>query len=129
MPLQNCVTPYSSIEANPARGLLMGNRGCLHDDQRQLVSQGWRHRAWISSVLHYGPQRRMLMQPRRYTELFFLDEAVAPAAGHRPCALCRRAVFETFCTALFPKNRVRHHTSTQRCMRNVWPAFVAGVLE
>ncbi|MEM8530734.1 MAG: hypothetical protein AAGF95_07820 [Chloroflexota bacterium] len=107
MPLQNRVTPYSSIEVAPARGLLMGNRGCLHNDQRELVSQRWRHRAWISCVLQHGDRRRTLMQPRHYTELFFLDEAVALAAGHRPCALCRRAAFEAFRTAVSTQSRVR----------------------
>ena len=107
MHLQNRVTPYSTIEVSPARGLLMGNRGCLHNDQRELVSQGWRHRAWISCVLHYRERRRTLMQPRHYTELFFLDEAVALAAGHRPCALCRRGAFEAFRTAVFPQQRIR----------------------
>ena len=107
MTLQNRVTPYSSVEVSSARGLLMGNRGCLHNDQRELVSQSWRHRAWISCVLRYGDRRRTMMQPRHYTELFFLDEAVSLAAGHRPCALCRRVAFEAFRTAIFPQSSIR----------------------
>src|SRR5215213_5850381 len=90
MPRQNRVTPLSDIIADPARGLVFGNRGCLHDDDGRIR----RHhagRAWIACRLRFKDRRRVLMQPRRYTELFFLDEATALAAGHRPCAECRRA--------------------------------------
>ncbi|MBC7923085.1 MAG: hypothetical protein H7Z75_18555 [Ferruginibacter sp.] len=99
MPLQNRVTPFSGIEAVPYRGLFMGNRGVLHDERKQLLTQGWRHRAWIICELNYQDRRRALMQPRRYTELFFPDEAVALAAGHRPCAWCRRSAFRDFVSA------------------------------
>ncbi|KQT52736.1 hypothetical protein ASG43_19955 [Aureimonas sp. Leaf454] len=96
MPLQNRVTPFSQIVATPMRGLFMGNRGCLHDEKRTLGDRRWRGKRWIicSLVPRAGPRR--LMAPGRYTELFFLDEAVALAAGHRPCAECRREAFRRF---------------------------------
>jgi hypothetical protein len=96
MPLQNRVTPYSTIEAVSVRGMFTGNRGCLHNDQKQLVTQGWHSKRWIVCALEYKNWRREVMTPRRWTELFFLDEAVAFAAGHRPCALCRRDSFRQF---------------------------------
>jgi len=96
MPLQNRVTPFSGIEVHPARGLFTGNRGILHNEQQQLVSTKWRHNAWIVCELEYKGWRRQLMQPGRWTELFFLDEATAFAAGHRPCAFCRRTAYKQF---------------------------------
>jgi hypothetical protein len=93
MPLQNRVLPTGEIVIDPARGMFTGNRGCLHDDQRQLGRARWKGRAWIICALEYKGWRRVVMTPRTWTELFFLDEAVALAAGHRPCALCRRAAF------------------------------------
>ena len=96
MPLRNRVTPFSRIEAVAARGLFMGQRGCLHGERRTLLGETWKHKAWIACVLEYRGNRRTVMTPRRYTELFFLDEAVALAAGHRPCAYCRRADFDAF---------------------------------
>jgi hypothetical protein len=90
MPLQNRVTPIGDVIADPARGLVHGNRGCLHDEHGSIR----RHHAgkrWIACRLEFkGWRRNPLMQPGRYTELFFLDEATALAAGHRACALCRR---------------------------------------
>ena len=99
MPLRNRVTPFSRIEAVAARGLFMGQRGCLHDERRTLLGETWKHKAWIVCVLEFRGRRRTVMAPRRYTELFFLDEAVALAAGHRPCAECRRAAFNAFVRA------------------------------
>ena len=99
MPLQNRVTPFSTLEAVPDRGLFMGNRGRLHDASRRLVTTGWRSRAWLICRLEFRGRRRTVMAPGRYTELFFLDEAVALAAGHRPCAECRRPAFRAFLTA------------------------------
>ena len=89
MPLQNRVTPFSEIVAVPERGALMGNRGVLHDDGRHIVrfSQG---RRWIACLTAFKGRRRAPMTPGRYTELFFLDEPTALAAGHRPCHECRR---------------------------------------
>ena len=96
MPLQNRVTPAGGIIADPARGLFMGNRGILHDDARRLGKARWRHRNWITCLLDFKGRRRHVMRPRGYTELFFLDEAVALAAGHRPCAECRRDRYRDF---------------------------------
>ncbi|WP_075770191.1 hypothetical protein [Aerophototrophica crusticola] len=100
MPLQNRVTPFGHIIAHPARGLFMGNRGRLHDDRQTLASQGWRSRLWITCLTSFKDRRRPLMRPGHYTELFFLDEATALAAGHRPCAECRRADYRAFRDAI-----------------------------
>jgi hypothetical protein len=99
MPLQNRVTPFGEIIATPARGTFMGNRGVLHDDNKKLGTARWRTKAWITCVLEFKGRRRTVMGPGTYTELFFLDEATACAAGHRPCAECRRSDFARFTTA------------------------------
>ncbi|MEM7122558.1 MAG: hypothetical protein AAF563_14850 [Pseudomonadota bacterium] len=90
MPLQNRVTPFGEIVDHPARGLFLGNRGCLCDEAGKLATRRWRLRAWITCQLSYKGWWRPVMQPGVWTELFFMDEATALAAGHRPCALCRR---------------------------------------
>jgi len=97
--LQNRVLPTGEIVAIAARGTFTGNRGILHDDQRRLGTARWRHKAWIVCALQFKGIRRVPMTPGRWTELFFLDEAVALAAGHRPCAYCRRAAFNAFRSA------------------------------
>jgi hypothetical protein len=89
MARQNRVTPFGEIEATPARGTLMGNRGILHDEAGRLGRRRWQHRRWIACRLQFKSRWRPIMAPRAWTELFFLDEAVALAAGHRPCAQCR----------------------------------------
>ncbi len=96
MPLQNRVTPFSEIERSPARGSFTGNRGILHNDRQELVTTRWRHKAWIICELEYNGWQRKLMLPNRWTELFFLDEATAFAAGHRSCGLCRRDAYKLF---------------------------------
>ena len=89
MPLRNRVTPTSELIATPARGLVYGNRGCLHDAAGE-IRRPYAVRRWIACRLEFrGRRRSPLLQPGRYTELFFLDEATAFAAGHRPCAECR----------------------------------------
>lgn len=90
VPLRNRVTPFSELVAVNDRGSLMGNRGVLHDAQARIVrhSQG---RRWICCLTEFTGRRRTPMTPGHYTELFFLDEATALAAGHRPCHECRRA--------------------------------------
>src|SRR5215472_6923798 len=90
MPLQNRVTPYGEIVAVPEHGLLMGNRGILHDDAQRIV-RSWQVRRWIACRTAFRGRRRQVMQAHSYTELFFLDEATAFSAGHRPCAECRHA--------------------------------------
>ena len=96
MPLQNRVLPTQEIVADPARGTLTGNRGILHREDRTLGTARWTHKAWICCTLDWKGRRRTLMSGRKWTELFFLDEAVAFAAGHRPCATCRRAAYMRF---------------------------------
>jgi len=94
MPLQNRVTPLSELVATPSRGLVYGNRGCLHDPSGR-IRRRYNGKRWIACRLQFrGWHREPLMQPGRFTELFFLDEATAFAAGHRPCALCRRQDYD-----------------------------------
>jgi hypothetical protein len=91
MPLQNRVTPQGDIVATPHRGLLTGNRGIIHDPAtKTLLSKRWASKAWIACVCEFRGRRREVMAGRSWTELFFLDEATAFAAGHRPCFYCRR---------------------------------------
>jgi PAS domain-containing protein len=98
MPRQNRVTPLGELIADPARGLVYGNRGCLHDEAGR-IRRRYAGRRWIACRLRFrGWHRSPLMQPGRFTELFFLDEATAFAAGHRPCALCRREDYRRFTT-------------------------------
>jgi hypothetical protein len=97
MPLQNRVTPEGEIVACRHRGLLMGNRGgAFHLADRTLGPRRWVTKQWIACVLEFRGRHREVMQPNRYTELFFLDEATALAAGHRPCFECRRADADRF---------------------------------
>ena len=96
MPLRNRVTPLGELIAHPARGLVYGNRGCLHDPDGRIVRR-FQVKRWIACRLEFkGWHRSPLMQPGRFTELFFLDEATAFAAGHRPCPLCRREDYVRF---------------------------------
>lgn len=96
-PLQNRVTPLGELIADPARGLVYGNRGCLHDATGR-IRRRYNGKRWIACRLRFkGWHRSPLMQPGRFTELFSLDEATAFAAGHRPCALCRREDYVRFC--------------------------------
>ncbi len=96
MPLRNRVTPLGELVADPGRGLVFGNRGCLHDD-RGRIRRPYAVRRWIACRLEFrGRRRGPLWQPGRYTELFFLDEATALAAGHRPCAECRHEDYVRF---------------------------------
>jgi len=95
MTLQTRVTPFGEIVADPWRGALMGNRGCLHDDAGRIGQARWRHRCWVCCVTEFRGRHRLIMPPKgaptRYTALFFWDEACALAAGHRPCGECRYA--------------------------------------
>jgi hypothetical protein len=95
MPLQNRVTPFGELVAVEARGLLMGNRGILHDEARRIV-RPWQVQRWIACVTAFRGRQRQVMRPHSYTELFFLDEATGFAAGHRPCAECRHADYQRF---------------------------------
>src|SRR5512144_174542 len=96
MPLRNRVTPLGELVATPERGLVYGNRGCLHDAEG-TIRRPFAGRRWIACRLRFrGWHRAPLLQPGRFTELFFLDEATAFATGHRPCALCRREDYVRF---------------------------------
>ena len=95
MPLQNRVTPFGELIATAARGTLMGNRGCLHDAERR-IRRRFAVKRWIICVLDFKGRHRTVMTPGQYTELFFLDEATALAAGHRPCAECQHARYDLF---------------------------------
>src|SRR5215208_6069555 len=96
MPRQNRVTPLGELIADPARGLVYGNRGCLHDAEGR-IRRRYAGKRWIACRLRFrGWHRHPMLQPGRFTELFFLDEATAFAAGHRPCALCRRDDYNRF---------------------------------
>lgn len=99
MTRRNRVLPDGTIHAIPARGTMTGNRGILHVADGQMGPALWKHRAWICCTLDWQGRKRRVMSGRKWTELFFLDEAVAMAAGHRPCAYCRRAAFDRFKTA------------------------------
>src|ERR1700730_12283644 len=91
MPLQNRVTPAGEIIATPHRGMFIGNRGIIHDPAtRTLLTRRWANKAWLTCVCEFKGRRREVMGGRSWTELFFLDEATAFAAGHRPCFFCRR---------------------------------------
>ena len=91
MPLQNRVTPFGEIVAITQRGMFMGNRGIIHDPAtRTLLERRWTNKAWIICRCEFRGVRRRVMSRRSWTELFFLDEATALAAGHRPCFYCRR---------------------------------------
>lgn len=97
MPLQNRVTPFGEIVSNPARGRFMGNRGCIHDDQKQLLDRRWARPAWVTCTLVSKTGKKWpLMVPGKYTELFFTDEATSFAAGHRPCRQCRYDAYTRF---------------------------------
>lgn len=123
MPLQNRVTPFGEIVSHPVRypdpTVIFGNRGVLHNDHRTIV-RTHNGKMWLACRLHvertrkvqrednraFNGRKRMLMTPRRYTELFFLDEPTALAAGHRPCGCCRRQDFKAFMaawTTAFPR--------------------------
>jgi hypothetical protein len=130
VPLPNRVTPFGVVEASPARGLFMGNRGCLVDAQGRIARR-WRGERWLICLLAFrGRRRHPLMVPGRYTELFFLDEATALAAGHRPCRECRRADLEAFRSVWLavhpedagPLTMLDHRLHEQRTASGSWAA-------
>jgi hypothetical protein len=93
--LQNRVDPTGNIISTSARGAWMGNRGQLHDEHQQIL-RPFKLKAWLTCMLEYKGRYRKVMSPNRYTELFFLDEVTAFAAGHRPCFECRRKDYDRF---------------------------------
>jgi hypothetical protein len=106
MSLQNRVTPFGEIIAAPERGLFTGNRGIIHDPATwTLLSRRWVTKTWLVCSCDFKGTRRDVMGGRSWMELFFLDEATAFAAGHRPCFLCRRDAAERFRAAWSVGNR------------------------
>ncbi|MET0863853.1 MAG: hypothetical protein ABWZ98_05925 [Nakamurella sp.] len=141
-PRRNRVTPHGDIVATPLRGAWMGNRGSLHRGF-EIVRYS-RNRAWITCALQYKDWSVPQWAPGRYTPLFFHDEAVSFAAGHRPCALCRRAAYQDYRAASSPANgdiplkatdldRQLHHerlidgTDRRRLHPMDWASLPAGV--
>jgi hypothetical protein len=124
MPLQNRVTPTGELIATPARGTFMGNRGRLHDEHRRIVRAA-NGNLWIICVLQFKGRHREIMTPNSYTELFFLDEAVGLAAGHRPCAECRRQAYRAYLDAVGIKGapelnaRLRDSRNASRAIASV----------
>ncbi len=116
MTLQNRVLPTGEITAEPFRGTLMGNRGILHDEHQRLKTARWTHPHWVTCRLAYKNWHRPVMAPRAYTELFFLDECTALAAGHRPCGLCRRDDFTRFKQAFMAAHPARNLNEIDRLM-------------
>lgn len=96
MPHRNRVDPRGRLIETAARGAWFGNRGCLHDRNGRITDRRPPTDAWIICKLEFKGRKRRLLQPGRYTELFFLDEATALAAGHRPCGECRHADLRRF---------------------------------
>jgi hypothetical protein len=133
MPLQNRVTPFGEIVAISQRGMFTGNRGIIHDPAtKTLLDRRWTNKAWLICSCEYKGVRRMVMGGRSWTELFFLDEAVAFAAGHRPCFFCRREAAERFrgCWAtakggLRPSAKaidaILHHERLERSRKRLHP--------
>jgi hypothetical protein len=103
MPLQNRVDPWGRLHAVSSKGSLLGNRGILHNANREIIAP-WKHKAWVTCALTFGNRRREIFSKGSYSELFFLDEATALAAGHRPCAECRRDRFNEFKSAWLTGN-------------------------
>lgn len=116
MTLQNRVLPTGEITTQPFYGTLMGNRGILHGADQRLKTARWSHLHWVTCRLHYKDVHRPMMTPGNYTELFFLDECTALAAGHRPCGLCRHKDFSLFKQAFMAANTTRNLTGIDRLM-------------
>lgn len=107
MPLPNGVDPRGNIHSVCPHAGWLGNRGILHrgSGKHAVRYRAWAHKSWITCLLHVPGLHRDLMQEGSYTELFFLDEATAFSAGHRPCGQCRRARFNVFKAAWIAANR------------------------
>lgn len=116
MPLQNRVTPFGTIISSSSRGMWMGNRGVLH--KQQQIIRPFKLLNWVTCVLEYHGVRRKVMSEGRYTELFFLDEATAFAAGHRPCAECRRKEYSRF-KELWLKANKDHYALPDNTMKSI----------
>ena len=106
MTLQNRVDPWGQLHAVGVRGCMLGNRGKLHNEHRQIVSQ-WQRPAWVTCELEFNGRHRDVFGANTYSELFFLDEATALSAGHRPCATCRRERYDEFKSKWLVANSTR----------------------
>jgi hypothetical protein len=114
VPLQNRVTPFGEIVAIPQRGMFTGNRGIIHDPAtRTLLRRRWTNKAWIICRCDFRGRRRRIMGTRSWTELFFLDEPTALAAGHRPCFYCRREAALSFAAAWARAHALPRVSATQ----------------
>ncbi len=118
MPLQNRVNPFGKIIASPERGTYTGNRGVIHNYQKEII-KNHAVKYWITCLLQYKGMHREVMTPNRWTELFFLDEATAFAAGHRPCGFCRHTDFKLFKTLWLQANGKQHSLSANTKMDNI----------
>ncbi len=137
MPLQNRVTPFGEIVAIEQRGMFMGNRGIIHDPAtRTLLPRRWTNKAWIICACEFRGVRRKVMSRRSWTELFFLDEATALAAGHRPCYYCRREAARAFAATWARAHRLKkvgatdidarlHEQRLQNGVKRIHPLRVA----
>lgn len=145
MPRHNRVDPWGDLHATAERGLFTGNRGCVVDADEKVV----RHhgsRLWITCVLQFRGWRWPLARPRRWTPLFFLDDAVALAAGHRPCATCRLSHYRAYRDAVARSNgsaavplasQLNDRLHVERLppgrglhraqQRRLWPCDIAGL--
>jgi hypothetical protein len=118
MSLQNRVNPFSHLVATPERGAWTGNRGVIHNAEKKIV-KNHNIKAWICCVLTYKNFQRTVMTPNRWTELFFLDEATAFAAGHRPCGFCRHPDFKRFKTLWLSANGKQYGLTNESKMTDV----------
>jgi hypothetical protein len=107
MPLQNRVNPFGKIIATPEQGTYTGNRGVIHNHQKEII-KNYKVKYWITCLLKYKGMHREVMTANRWTELFFLDEATAFAAGHRPCGFCRHSDFKIFKKLWLEANARKH---------------------
>ena len=103
MPLQNRVDPWGAIHAVKSRGAFLGNRGIIHNPQKEIITTH-RTQGWVTCRLNFKGRKQKIMEPGSYTQLFFLDEATAFSAGHRPCAECRRERYNEFKAAWIEVN-------------------------
>lgn len=137
-PLQNRVDPWGTFHAVSARGSLMGNRGILHNNEQQIIKQ-WTNKAWVTCVLCYGDIQRNVFSPNSYSELFFLDEATAFAAGHRPCAACQHArstLFKQYWAKAHPAKsgklgmpEIDKQLHAERVLHSIKQSYIARVNE
>ena len=140
MPARVRVTPFGGLTALPSRGLFMGNRGCLHDEVGEIIREFVAYKGWVTCLLAFNGRKRRLRQPGRYTELFFLDEPTALAAGHRPCGTCRRRALGRFLDCMaegltLPRreglravdDRLHAERLDGRAFRQGWPARLSDL--